>query len=35
LKLERVEKDSVIESLDSEIENYSCEVEELEGNVKI
>ena len=35
LKLETVEKDSVIESLDSEIENYSCEVAELEGKVEI
>lgn len=35
LKLETVEKDSVIESLDSEIDNYSCEVEELEGKVEI
>jgi hypothetical protein len=35
LKLETVEKDSVIESLDSEIEHYSCEVAELEGKVEI
>ena len=35
LKLETVEKDSVIESLDSEIDNYSFEVEELEGKVDI
>lgn len=35
LKLETVEKDSVIESLDSEIANYSCEVEELEAKVEI
>ena len=35
LKLEIIEKDSVIESLDSEIDNYSCEVEELEGKVDI
>jgi hypothetical protein len=35
LKLETVEKDSVIESLDSEIENYSCEVAELNGKVEI
>ena len=35
LKLETVEKDSVIESLDSEIENYSCEVKELEEKADI
>jgi len=35
LKLETIEKDSVIESLDSEIENYSCEVAELKGKVEI
>ncbi len=35
LKLETIEKDSVIESLDSEIENYSCEVKELEQKVDI
>ncbi len=35
LKLETVEKDSVIESLGSEIDNYSCEVEELEEKVDI
>jgi hypothetical protein len=35
LKLETIEKDSVIESLDSEIENYSCEVKELEEKVGI
>ncbi|MDD4992110.1 MAG: hypothetical protein PHR83_07765 [Paludibacter sp.] len=35
LKFEIVEKDSVIESLDSEIENYSCEVKELEEKVDI
>ena len=31
LKFEILEKDSVIESLDSEIESYSCEVKELES----
>jgi len=35
LKLETIEKDSVIESLDSEIDNYSCEVKELEDKVDI
>jgi len=35
LKFEIIEKDSVIESLDSEIENYSCEVKELEEKVDI
>lgn len=35
LKLETTEKDSVIESLDSQIENYSCEVKELEEKVGI
>lgn len=35
LKLETIEKDSVIESLDSEIENYTYEVEELEQKVDI
>lgn len=35
LKLETIEKDSVIESLDSEIENYSCEIKELEEKVDI
>lgn len=35
LKVEIIEKDSVIESLDSEIENYSCEVKELEEKVDI
>lgn len=35
LKLETNKKDSVIESLDSEIENYSCEVKELEEKVDI
>ena len=35
LKLETEEKDSVIESLDSEIHNYSCEVEELVEKVDI
>jgi chromosome segregation ATPase len=35
LKVEIIEKDSTIESLDSEIKNYSCEVEELEGKVDI
>jgi len=35
LKFEITEKDSVIESLDSEIENYSCEVKELEEKVDI
>ena len=35
LMLETIEKDSVIESLDSEIDNYSFEVEELEGKVDI
>ncbi|MBP6635744.1 MAG: hypothetical protein KA177_07900 [Paludibacter sp.] len=35
LKFEIIEKDSVIESLDSEIENYSCEVKELEDKVDI
>ena len=35
MKLEAIEKDSVIESLDSEIENYSCEVKELEEKVDI
>lgn len=34
-KFEIIEKDSVIESLDSEIENYSCEVKELEEKVDI
>ncbi len=35
LKLETIEKDSVIESLDSEIDYYSCEVKELEDKVDI
>lgn len=35
LKFEIIEKDSVIESLDSEIESYSCEVKELEEKVDI
>jgi len=35
LKLETMEKDSVIESLDSEIDNYSCEVKELGEKVDI
>ena len=35
LKFEITEKDSVIESLDSEIENYSCEVKALEVKVDI
>jgi hypothetical protein len=35
LKFEIIEKDSVIESLDSEIENYSCEMKELEEKVDI
>ena len=35
LKVESIEKDSVIECLDSEINNYTCEVEELEGKVEI
>lgn len=35
LKVEIIEKDSVIESLDFEIENYSCEVKELEEEVDI
>jgi hypothetical protein len=35
LRLETMEKDSVIESLDSEIDNYSCEVKELEEKVDI
>jgi hypothetical protein len=35
LKFEIIEKDSVIKSLDSEIENYSCEVKELEKKVDI
>ena len=35
LKFEIIEKDSVIESLDSEIENYACEVNELEEKVDI
>lgn len=35
LKLETFEKDSVIESLDSEIDYYSCEVKELEDKVDI
>jgi hypothetical protein len=35
LKVEIIEKDSTIESLDSEINNYSCEVEELEEKVDI
>jgi hypothetical protein len=35
LKFEIIEKDSVIESLDSEIKNYSCEVKELEEKVDI
>jgi len=34
-KVEIIEKDSVIESLDSEIDNYSCEVKELEEKVNI
>ena len=35
LKFEINEKDSVIGSLDSEIENYSCEIKELEEKVDI
>lgn len=35
LKVEITDKDSVIESLDSEIENYACEVKELEEKVDI
>jgi hypothetical protein len=35
LKFEINEKDSTIGSLDYEIENYSCEVKELEGKVDI
>lgn len=35
LKLETIEKDSVIESLDSEIVNYTNEAEELEQKVDI
>jgi len=35
LKFEIIEKDSVIESLDSEIENYSCEEKELAEKVDI
>lgn len=35
LKFEIIEKDSVIESLDSEIDDYSCEVKELEEKVDI
>ena len=35
LKFETVEKDNVIESLDSEIDNYSCEVEEQAEKVEI
>lgn len=35
LKFEIIEKDSVIGSLDSEIEKYSCEVKELEVKVDI
>ncbi len=35
LKFEIIEKDSVIESLDSEIDNYSCEVKKLEEKVDI
>ncbi|MEI6755017.1 MAG: hypothetical protein WCK78_17865 [Paludibacter sp.] len=35
LKFEIIEKDNVIESLDSEIDNYSCEVEELAEKVDI
>ena len=35
LKVEIIEKDRVIESLDSEIDNYSCEVKELEEKVDI
>ena len=35
LKFEITEKDSIIESLDSEIENYSCEVKQLEVKVDI
>ena len=35
LKVEIIEKDSTIESLDSEINNYSCEVEELEEKTEI
>jgi len=35
LKFEIIEKDSVIQSLDSEIDNYTCEVKELEEKVDI
>jgi len=35
LKVEIVEKDSIIKSLDSEIENYSCKVTELEEKADI
>ena len=35
LKVEIIKKDSVILSLDSEINNYSCEVKELEEKVDI
>jgi len=35
LKFEIIEKDSTIESLDSEIDNYTCEVQELEEKVEI
>jgi len=35
LKFEIIEKDSVIESLDYEIENYACEVKELEEKADI
>ncbi len=35
LKFEIVEKDSVIESLDSEIDNYTCKVKELKEKAEI
>jgi hypothetical protein len=35
LKFEIIEKDSILESLDSEIENYSCEVKELDEKADI
>ena len=35
LKVEIIEKDSTIDSLDSEVNNYSCEVEELEEKADI
>jgi hypothetical protein len=35
LKFEIIEKDSILESLDSEIENYSCEIKELDEKADI